>query len=87
MTQTKNEQRKLKEGYNIFTAISTVSRGFDECAMMLQDQIQEAEKTFEVTPISGASFKDDSGERNVYFGQQTAILKLKQQPPVGRFGT
>lgn len=75
MTEKKKAERK--EGYNIFTAISTVSRGFDECANMLQAEIQEAEKTFEVTPISGASFKDDAGEKNVYFGQQTAILKKR----------
>ena len=76
-----NDVKKKKEerrpGYNIFTAISTVSRGFDECAAMLQAEIQEAEKTFEITCISGASFKDDSGEKNVYFGQQTAILKKR----------
>ena len=73
-------QEKLKEGYHIFTAIETSTLGFEKCAADLQAQVNAAEKDFDLTFISNASFKDDgSSSRNVYFGSQTAVLTRKKK--------
>jgi len=71
-------KRECKEGYVIFTAVNSDSLGFEKCAADLQAKINEAEKDFDITFISGASFKDDPASRNVYFGQQTAVLTRKK---------
>jgi hypothetical protein len=67
----------LCPGYHIFTAVSTDTLGFEKAAADLQAQINEAEKTFDITFVSSASFKDDPASRSVYFAQQTCVLKRK----------
>ena len=68
----------LTEGYHIFTAISTEDRGYEAVATDLQEQVNKAEKDFDITFISSASFKDDPASRSVYFAQQTCVLKRKK---------
>ena len=71
-----------KEGYNVFTVIVNEDRGFDKAALLLERQIQEVEKEFDVVYLSGPSFKEDGGgsSRNVYFGSQGAVLTRKRPP-------
>ena len=71
-------QGKLVDGYHIFTSIVSETQGFERCAAQLQKQVNDAEKEFDVTLISNASFKDDPSSRNLYFGSQTVTLKRKK---------
>ncbi len=68
---------ELKEGFHIFTAACTEDKGFEKVASMIQAQVNEAEKTFDITFLSGTTIKDDPGSRNVFFGCQSAVLKRK----------
>lgn len=71
-------KENLREGYYIFTALVVEDKGFLRCAEELQASVNEAEKSFDITFLSGASFKDNgSADRNTYFGQQSAVLKKK----------
>ncbi len=71
-------RRTLHGGYTIFTATGKDEQGFSKAAEELQKQINEAEKVYDITYISNASFKDDPGERRVCFASQTCILKRKK---------
>jgi hypothetical protein len=70
---------KLNPGYHIFTVISSETFGMEKCAAELQRKINEAEKDFDMTFVSNASFKDDPAGRNVYFGSQTVVLTRKKK--------
>jgi hypothetical protein len=72
-----DRERELKEGYYIFFAISLDDKGFEKVAVKLQDQINEAEKTFEINFLSGATYRDDPAGRAIYFAAQSAVLKSK----------
>lgn len=67
----------LSEGYVIFTCHCREDQGYGKIAASLFEQIKEAEKDFDITFLSGPSFKDDPGARNAYFGSQAATLKRK----------
>ena len=71
-------KQELREGYVIFTAVNSDTLGYEKCAAELQAKINRAEKNFDITFLSGSSFKDDPSSRNVYFCQQTAVLKRKK---------
>jgi hypothetical protein len=75
--------KSLKEGYHIFHSFVNEDKGFERCADLLQEKINEAEKTFDIVFLSSASFRDDSSAgRNAYFGSQSAVLTKKV--PSGR---
>jgi hypothetical protein len=71
-------QEDLSEGYHIFTATGKDEQGYSKAAEELQKQVKDAEKDFDITYISNASFKDDPGERRVCFASQTCVLKRKE---------
>jgi len=66
------------EGYWIFYAAINSDHGYEKSIEQLRSQIKEAEKTFKVTPISGASVKDSPDSREVSVAFQTAMLELKK---------
>jgi hypothetical protein len=71
-------KHNFKEGYYIFAAFVNEDQGFEKCATSLQAQVNAAEKDFDITFLSSASFKDDnSAGRNAYFGSQSAVLTKK----------
>ena len=71
--------KEAKEGYYIFVAEVNEDRGYAKAAMILQEKINHAEKEFDIVFLSGPSFRDDSGARNVYFASQGACLTRKKK--------
>ncbi len=71
--------RELCSGYHIFYAISKEDYGFEKVAQEIESQIRIAERDFDITFLSGPSFKDDPGGRNLFFGSQGAVLKEKSE--------
>ena len=66
-----------QEGYWIFHALEKGDQGYEKALDNLRTQIKEAEKTFKITPISGASVKDSPDARDVSVAFQTVMLELR----------
>ena len=67
------------EGYHIFKATVNEDVGYEKALTMVQDQINEAEKDFEMTFLSGPSVKDSPDSRAVSVAFQAAVLKKRKK--------
>ena len=69
---------KLRPGYHVFYSTNFDEKGYDRGIVNVQHQINEAEKEFEITFLSGPSYKDDPSSRGVSFVSQACVLKAKE---------
>ena len=72
--------RPLREGYRIFYAAANEEGGPEKLASLLEDQINEAMKEYDIEFLSNAKIDADSGGhgRSIYFAFQCATLKKKK---------
>ena len=71
--------RRLSAGYYIFMANSKESSGWEKVAHDLQNQINEAEKEWDIEFLSNAKIDSDNGAgREIYYGFQCAVLRPKK---------
>jgi hypothetical protein len=70
--------KALQEGYRIFYAITSVGQGYENASLLLEEKIKEAEKDYDITFLSGPSFKEDPASREIYFVAQGAVLHIKK---------
>jgi len=67
----------LKPGFHIFRALAKDVQGYESATAILQQEINEAEKLFDIEYLGGLQCKDDPGERSACFVAIPVILKLK----------
>ena len=71
-------QRELKPGYHIFYAMGKGEGGPERIAVALEEQINEAEKDWDIEFYTTKIDADSGGHnREMYFGYQVTVLRAK----------